>query len=305
MRLGILASGRGWHVEDLERAASEIGVALERLDFTRLRASLSAPADRLVSEPLRQEFFAEGRRMDKLDAVLVRTMPRGSLEQVIFRMDWLGRLEASGVPVVNGPRALEAAIDKYLSSARLEAAGLPVPTTVACESLPEALKALEMFGDNAVIKPLFGSEGRGVERLQDNPAGRERLAQVTDEDGIVYLQRFVPHPGYDYRVFTIAAEPVACLRRVAHDDWRTNVAQGGRAERVDLPAECLQLAADAAKALDVEIAGVDLLPDLDGKPWILEVNAVPGWRALADVSGVDVARHVLEYVQEKARAVTS
>ena len=98
-------------------------------------------------------------------------MPPGSLEQVVFRMDALHRLAAAGVPVLNPPRAVEAAVDKYLTLALLAAAGLPVPSTWTGQSAAEALAAFEELGGDVVVKPLFGSEGRGPGPRQRPRAG--------------------------------------------------------------------------------------------------------------------------------------
>ena len=94
-------------------------------------------------------------------------MPPGSLEQVVFRMDVLNRLQARGVTVLNSPRALEMCVDKYLASACLETAGLPVPPTIVCQDAETALEAFEQLGGDVVVKPLFGSEGRGMVRVSD------------------------------------------------------------------------------------------------------------------------------------------
>src|SRR5207237_7469693 len=101
------------------------------------------------------------------DGVLVRTMPPGSLEQVVFRMDVLHRLERRGVRVLNPPLAVEACVDKYVTTARLEAAGLPVPPTIVCQHADDALEAFTALGGDVVVKPLFGSEGRGMVRVSD------------------------------------------------------------------------------------------------------------------------------------------
>src|SRR5262249_12943432 len=110
MRIALLAGGDGWHVRDLARAAQALGHQAEALDFRRVGARVGCGNDRLAG----------------LGAAVVRTMPRGSLERVVFRMDVLHRLEARGVPVLNPPRALEVCVDKYLATARLESAGLSV-----------------------------------------------------------------------------------------------------------------------------------------------------------------------------------
>src|SRR5947209_10304206 len=117
MRIALLAGGDGWHVRDLQRAAARQGHEAVPVDFRRVVAGVATTADPL----------------DAFDTVIVRTMPPGSLEQVVFRMDVLHRLQARGVPVLNPPAALEACIDKFLASARLAAAGLPVPATVVCQ----------------------------------------------------------------------------------------------------------------------------------------------------------------------------
>jgi hypothetical protein len=104
-----LVSGLGWHVEDLSRAARRLAIPFRPVPFPSLVGSVGAGGG----------IFAEGLVLEHAGAVLVRMMPPGSLEQVVFRMDALHRLEAAGVPVVNPPRAVEAAVDKYLAHARM------------------------------------------------------------------------------------------------------------------------------------------------------------------------------------------
>src|SRR5687768_7243143 len=111
MRIAILCGGDGWHVRDLLRAAADLGHDAEAVDFRRVRASLPPPRS------------GDG-ELSHFDALIVRTMPPGSLEQVVFRMDLLHALEARGIPILNPPRALEVCVDKYLALVRLQAAGL-------------------------------------------------------------------------------------------------------------------------------------------------------------------------------------
>src|SRR5438552_8493263 len=107
MRIGILGAESGWHVRDLQRAARALGHEAFAIDFRRIGANIHGPSG-----------------LSSFDRMMVRTMPPGSLEQVIFRMDVLQRLEAEGIPILNPPRAVEICVDKYLASARLAAAGL-------------------------------------------------------------------------------------------------------------------------------------------------------------------------------------
>ncbi len=280
MRIAILSGGSGWHVADLIRAAGGLGHAAEAVDFRRITAGVETSPAPLAG----------------FDAAVVRTMPAGSLEQVVFRMDVLHAAAARGVRILNPPRAVETCVDKYLTNVRLERAGLPTPATHVSQRAEEALAAFEHLGGDVVLKPLFGSEGRGMVRLTD-PETAWRTFYVLERTGqVIYQQRFVRHPGWDLRVFVIGGRVVAAMRRSSRGDWRTNVALGGTAERAELTGDQVALAVRAAEAVGCPVAGVDLLPGPAGELFVIEVNAVPGWRALAPVSGVDVAAEVVRFL---------
>jgi ribosomal protein S6--L-glutamate ligase len=207
VNLAILSSGTGWHVADLLRAAREQGHQAEPVDFRLLAAGVAtAPAP-----------------LAAYDAVIVRTMPPGSLEQVV-RMDLLQQTNAV---VLNSPRSLELCVDKYLTTARLYAAGLPVPRTVVCQHADAAQEAFTALGGDCVIKPLFGSEGRGMLRIHD-PELAWRTFRTLERSRSCHLRpRRIRHPGWDLRVFVLAGRALAAMRRHARgDDWRTNVAPG-------------------------------------------------------------------------------
>jgi RimK family alpha-L-glutamate ligase len=293
-RLVTLVSGLGWHVQDLLRASKLVGVALEPVPFPSLTGTIGAGADRVEA--------GDALDLTRVDGVLVRMMPPGTLEQVVFRMDALHRLEAAGVPLMNAPRAVEVAVDKYLATARLSAAGLPVPATWAGETAEAAMTAFESFGGDVVLKPLFGSEGRGLVRLEDAEVARRVFAAIERIGSVLYVQKYVRHPGYDIRAFVLAGRVLGAMRRHAPaGDWRTNVAVGGRPERAVLTESQRDLAVRAAAAVGATMAGVDLLhdPEIEGDV-VLEVNAVPGWKALAAATGVDVAAALLEHLKCEA-----
>jgi len=285
MKLALLAGGDGWHVRDLQRAAVLLGHEAAAVDFRRISAAVATSADPLAG----------------FDAVLVRTMPPGSLEQVVFRMDLLHRLQARGVAVLNPPRAVELCVDKYLATAQLEAAGLRVPPTIVCQHADAALEAFEQLGGDVVVKPLFGSEGRGMVRISDADLAWRTFRTLERTQCVLYVQKFIAHPGWDLRAFVISDRIVAAMRRRARGGWRTNVAQGGAAEPVRLDEEQTELALRAARAVGCPVAGVDLLPGPSGEWYVLEVNAVPGWRALAPTTGVDVAAEMLRFLADEYR----
>ncbi|HEV3342214.1 MAG TPA: RimK family alpha-L-glutamate ligase [Pirellulales bacterium] len=287
MRFAVLASPESWYLKDLSRAAAGRHELLP-VTFCELASALSAGGASVASGPT---------RLETMDAVIVRTMPPGSLEQVVFRMDALARLEAAGTVVLNPPKAVEAAVDKYLTSARLAAAGLTIPRTIVCQTAEAAMAALGELGGEVVLKPLFGAEGRGITRLNDEALALRAFKMLEQLGAVLYLQEFVPHEGADLRLLVIGKK-VLGMRRRNPLDWRTNVSRGATAEPLEVTPELAELAHRAAAAVGAPLAGVDLLPGIDGRLHAIEVNAVPGWKALARALKVDVAKLVLDYVEK-------
>jgi tetrahydromethanopterin:alpha-L-glutamate ligase len=286
MLLALLGSPTSWYLRDLLRAAAGAHDIVP-ITFGRLAAALGA-GDATWS--------SGGVDLRAADAVLVRTMPPGSLEQVVFRMDALARIEAAGTAVFNPPRAIEAAVDKYLALAKLRAAGLRVPRTIVCQTADDAMAAFATLGGDVVLKPLFGAEGRGIARLIDEDLALRAFTMLERLGAVLYLQEFVPHQGADLRLLVVGRRVLGMRRRNVLD-WRTNVSRGATAEPLEMDADLAALAIKAADAIGAPLAGVDLLPGQNGELYAIEVNAVPGWKALAAALDVDVARLVLEYIE--------
>lgn len=312
MKIGILANERSWYYRDLERAAQLLGHECVRLDFERLVANLGLrtaniqqyQSDRTVV--FRDMFDPTGSSLANADAgaqdlptwrcdlVIVRTMPPGSLEQVVFRMDVLAQLELAGTRVINSPKSLECAVDKYLTTARLQAAGLPVPETIVCEHEDDAITAFRQLGGDVVVKPLFGAEGRGIVRVTDPDLAHRTFRTLMRLNSVLYLQKFVDHGGCDVRILVLGGQVVGGMRRSSHNDFRTNVARKAIAEVHRPTVVEMDLALQAAATTGAFVAGIDLLYDRHGNCYVIEVNAVPGWQAFGRVNNIDVALRLLE-----------
>ena len=290
MKFAILSSPKSWYLRDLERAAN-MRHEIQAIPFTQLHARVLSGDCHLASSDA---------RLTEFDGVLVRTMPPGSLEQVVFRMDLLAQLEARGTSVVNPPRAIEAAVDKYLTLAKLEAAGLPVPPTFVCQTAEDAMAGFEELGGDVVVKPIFGGEGRGMVRVSDPAIGWRTFQTLVQMNCVLYLQQFIEHSGFDIRLFVLGNE-VYAMRRSNSSDWRTNVSLGATVSAYKADDSEIQLALAAAHTIGASIAGVDVLRARDGRQHILEVNAVPGWKALAGTLQVDVAARVLDHLVARVR----
>jgi ribosomal protein S6--L-glutamate ligase len=211
-------------------------------------------------------------------------------------MDCLLRHEAAGGVVINPARAVEAAVDKFLTSAKLAAAGLVTPRTICCQTADDAMAAFEQLGGDVVVKPLFGSEGRGITRLNDEALALRAFKMLAQLGAVLYVQEFIEHEGCDLRLLVIG-ERVLAMKRSNPLDWRTNISRGAKAEAFTPDDLLLDITRRACAAVGAPIAGVDLLPGRDGRLYCLEVNAVPGWKGLAKAVGVDVAALVLDYVE--------
>jgi RimK family alpha-L-glutamate ligase len=234
--------------------------------------------------------------LDRCDVVLVRGIPRGSLEQVVFRVDVLHALAAAGVRAVNSAHAIERTVDKFLASTLLARAGLPTPRTIACERTADALEAFAELGGDVIVKPLFGSMGFGMVRVDDPDVAQRVFRALEVERAVYYLQETLPHTGRDVRALVVGERVVAAIER-SGDGWRTNLARGGRARPVRLDAPQESLCVPAAAALGADYAGVDLLRAPDGRDYVLEVNGIPGWQGVERATGVDVAAALAAHLE--------
>ena len=290
MKAVILGKLGGRHVVLLQEALARRGITAPCYPITRLAASLGgAPALESVDR------HGQAHRLDDARLVFVRAVPGGSLEQVIFRVNALHQLEHSGVKVVNAPLAIEHCACKYYALDKLSRAGLAVPRTVVTERFEQAMRAFEELGGDVVVKPLFGSEGRGIVRVSEPDMAYRTFKALEMCHAVYYLQEYVPHGRWDYRVFVVGGEVIGAIRRVG-GGWKTNVSLGARAEACEVDATLRLLGMRAAAAFPADYLGVDILPHDDGRLLVSEVNAIPAWTGLAQATGLDVAGLLLDHV---------
>jgi RimK family alpha-L-glutamate ligase len=289
MKVAILGSRGGWHEARLAEALQARGATPLVVPITRLVGRVGVEGPLSTAE----------HNLHDCEAVVVRAIPSGTLEQVIFRLDALHWLSRHGVAVVNSPRCIERSVDKYLTSFLLADAGLPTPRTIVCERFDDAMAALDALGGDVVVKPLFGAEGRGIVRISDPDIAYRTFRALELVRSVYYVQRYVPHDGRDIRAFVVGDRVVAAMVRKG-SGWKTNVAQGATVEPVDLPPDVAALALGAARVVEADYAGVDLLPHDDGGCFVLEVNGIPGWQGLQRTTAVDVAGTVADLLLARA-----
>lgn len=282
--LAILGSAKSWHVAELLKASSSNNIRAAVIDWEKIGSLAISQGEKFWPNSLHTA-----------DAILVRTMPAGTLEQVISRMDILARLAIRGSVVLNNPKSLESAIDKYVTTTRLIDAGIPVPPSAIVQSSADLEKCNVQFGGDVVLKPIFGSNGQGLFRLEGDT---KPLPPFFSETGVAVAQQYIANDGWDARILVVGTEAFAMRRIAADGEWRTNIARGGKAELFTPPSEWIQLAHAATQAVGAHIAGVDILPGRDGSIWVLEVNAVPGWRALQTVTSKNISAAILSTIRD-------
>jgi len=229
-----------------------------------------------------------------VSAIIVRPIGRGSLDEIIFRLDLLHKLERLGLVVVNSPSSIEKAIDKYYALAILEENGIRVPRTIVTEKPQKALEAFEELNRDVVVKPIFGSRGMGITRVSDKEIARRIFNSLAFLHHVLYIQEFIPHGNRDIRAFVIGDRVIAAMYRVS-EGWRTNISQGAKAVAFKPSTELETLAIKASKTVGCEVAGVDIMEGPKGYV-INEINSQPGFRGLQSTTNVRISEAIVNHV---------
>ncbi|QAZ40645.1 RimK family alpha-L-glutamate ligase [Methylibium sp. Pch-M] len=294
MRVAIFTDETGWHTRQVQQALRARGAEGRCIDLADCRIDTAASWHGLVIP-------GYGRELP--DAALVRGIAGGSFEQVTVRLGVLHALRELGVPVYNDARAIERSVDKSMTSLLLHAAGIAMPPTWAMESPAQAQRLVtreSAAGRALVLKPLFGSQGKGLRRVGRVDGAHVPLPSLKAYGGLAYLQRYVESPGFDWRVLVVGGRAIAAMRRCsAH--WIHNLKQGAKVEPAALTPELAALAERAAAALQMDYAGIDLLPGADG-PQVLEVNGVAAWQGLQRVTPFPIARALVDDLLDRKLA---
>ncbi|TWU34145.1 Ribosomal protein S6 modification protein [Novipirellula aureliae] len=295
-RILVLGAGDGWHSNQLKAA-----VAMDRryeLTFCQYE-SLFASVGRSARMSLGcNSYSPSALPLDSFDAVLARTMPAGSLEKITLRLSVLHALAAVSVPVINSPRGLELAIDKFSTLAYAERLGYDTPETLVVQSRAEAMTCFDHLGGDCVVKPIFGGEGRGVMRIRDRELAWTVFSSLDQMDAVFYIQAFVPPGGHDTRLLVIGDHVIAASRE-NKDDFRTNHAHGAKTRLVEPTREQTEMAKRLTTSMGLTIAAVDMIDSLDGSPKVLEVNAVPGWKGIQQVCETNIAAGIIQTISEQ------
>lgn len=299
MKIGILYSRKRVEEKMITAACDARGVVWERVDPRAVSFEIGGPESGANRSPL-----------GDYDAVLVRCL---SYTNAYYLTRWL---ESLGVPVISPHKTVLTCGDKYLTSTALHAAGIPIPRTMLALSPDAALEAIEAMGYPVVLKPLAGSWGRLLARVNDRDAAEALLEHKATLGGyqhkVVYIQEYVDKPGRDIRTMVVggahesahesaceSAEVIYAIYRQS-EHWITNTARGGVPLPCPMTDEIEHWSREAAKAVGGGIVSVDLFETLDGQILVNEVNHAPEFHGASKAVDVDIAGAVVEYVVKVA-----
>ena len=293
MNVAVVGHPGVWSTERLAAALRAEGAQTSVVDLATCALALPGPG-----------LSIGGRPLGPLDGAVVKKVGDAADGWSLgARINLLRTLQRSGVPVVSDPERLAVAADRYRMTVELAHAGLPMPETVVTDDAHEAEAAVRRFG-TAVLKPLFTSKGRGMQRLTATDDLPTSLARHRAAHGLpFYLQRFIPHPGRALGVAVLAGRCLgAYWRLAAPEQWMTTILSGGRYAAADPPPEVIDIAERAARHFDLLFTGVDLMETPDGGWTVLEVSAFGGFRGLSTALGLDAAPLVARAALERLAA---
>ncbi|NHJ13824.1 MAG: RimK family alpha-L-glutamate ligase [Candidatus Thorarchaeota archaeon] len=244
------------------------------------------------------QITCEDEDLSSVDAIIVLDLGASDIGAFFNRVGVLSALTEMGVEIVNSVSSILLMRNKAESMRKLISAGLPVPKTLITESIEDAAEFVRSHFP-CVLKPITGFGGIGVQLIErdfdlDNIYDYLKFHSQMFGKGAYLLQEFVRSPGFDIRAFVLDNEVIGTMQRHGHDGIITNIHSGGTPRPNDI--DVTDIAVQAARSVKGRMVGVDIIPDMSGDLWVLEVNATPGWSGLEKATGSNVAAMVADVI---------
>jgi ribosomal protein S6--L-glutamate ligase len=258
---------------------------------------VKTPEIHLMLEGPKVDAIYEKKSLSRLDSVILRI----GLSLTQLGVMLLKQFELMHIPSTLSITGLITARNKYLALQALYGAGVRIPESVLIASRNKNEEPMEYLSPPLVMKLLSGTQGVGVMRVRDAKEAGPIIDTLSELDQMICLQKFLPNPGEDIRVFVTDGEIVGAMKRkAAPHEWRSNIHMGGHGVAHKPSRAEAETAIKAAEAVGVEIAGVDLI-SVENKPYVIEVNASPGFRGLLEATGINAAEKIAEYAVAKTK----
>ncbi|MCK5588051.1 MAG: RimK family alpha-L-glutamate ligase [Candidatus Lokiarchaeota archaeon] len=290
MRIGIVTNfEKSFEVQNLVNALKDRQITPWIFSFNQLVANIGFGRDDIQ--------LNDSNLLDEFDALIVRGPPLGTLEQIITKLDILYKLERLGLKIINSPKAIEVAGDKFLSGVQLAEIGIPIPRSIITENIDAALDGFSNLGGDVIVKPIIGGRGRGIVRITDREIAWRIFDTLLRSNQVIFIQEYLPHGQQDIRTLVVGKKVTAAMYRVS-ETWKSNISEGAIPKPCRIDDSLEQLSIDASKILGCELAGVDIIEAQD-KRYVIEVNPSPGWKGLQSVTEHSIADAIISYILTK------
>jgi ribosomal protein S6--L-glutamate ligase len=246
----------------------------------------------------RPEVVYQGKSLTGVDAVI----PRIGASNTFYGAAVVRQFEMQGVFSVNESQGITRSRDKLRSLQLLARAGIGLPVTGFAHSTKDVDGLIQIAGGAPlVIKLLEGTQGIGVVLAETRKAAESVIEAFRGLDANILVQEYIKEAGgSDIRAIVVGGKVVASMRRTAKDgEFRSNLHRGGTAEKIKLTPEERSTAVRSAKAMGLNVAGVDMLRSNHG-PVVMEVNSSPGLEGIEKATGVDVAGKIIDFIEKNA-----
>ena len=282
IRTLILTEKEGWHYQQL------------KLSLTKLNHSVDSACISDISIILNNnEAILEnkGERLPKIDNIIVRFIPGGTLEEIVFYLNILKILESMNVRVVNNASSIESTVDKLYTSYLLNNNNINCPKTYVMRGQEAASKFISNYHyeSKLIYKPLFGSQGDNIRLIE----GSSDLDKLDNQTNIYYFQEYLENrPNYDYRVLVINNKnniKYFYMTRYG-DTFVNNFSKGAKCVRENLNEKVIELAIKSSKLLNIDFCGVDII-EHNKKYYVIEVNSIPAWKGLQKVESANISEY--------------
>ena len=283
----ILTDNEGWHFHQLKNS-------LNKRNHSIISACLSEMSIHLEND--KSLIFINGEKMPHVDNVIVRFIPGGTLEEIVFFLNILKILEAMGIKVSNNAVSIEGTVDKLYTSYLLNNNNIKTPATYVMRSYEEASNFIkDNYKNNTwIYKPLFGSQGDDIKLIKS----RDDLDAFENPSNIYYFQKYLENStSYDFRVLVIRKDDNIKYFHMTRygNTFLNNFSKGAKCIKENVDQKVIDLAIKSSKLLNIDFCGVDII-EYKNKYYVIEVNSVPAWKGLQAVEDESISDWIINYL---------
>ena len=284
----ILTEKEGWHFQQLK-------LSLTRKNHLVQSACLSDFSISLNKNKVILKICGE--EIPKVDNILVRFIPGGTLEEIVFYLNILKILESMNIRVINDAGSIERTVDKLYTSYLLNQNNINTPKTFVMRGSESSSRFIKNYNFDSLLiyKPLFGSQGDNIRLIR----GSDDFNKLDNATNIYYFQEYLENiPNYDYRVLVINnKDDTNVFYMTRHGEtFINNVSKGATCTREELDDEIIEMAIRSSRLLNINFCGVDIIR-YKNKYYVIEVNSIPAWKGLQEVESKQISDYIINLLQ--------